>query len=496
MTHRAEDIVADRKACYAAFKAHDVRFDGRLFICVASTGIYCRPVCRVKRPKEANCSFQPSAAAAELAGYRPCLKCRPELAPGLAPVDASARLAHKAALRIEEDCLSERSLADLAESLGVTDRHLRRVFAAAFGVPPIRYLQTRRLLLAKSLLADTRLPVTRIAFAAGFGSLRRFNDLFRKQYRLTPTALRKAGRKEAGAARGEEGATVLLGYRPPYGWDAMLAFLAGRAIPGVESVADGAYRRVVALRHGAERRFGWISVTHREKRNALAVTLSPSLIPALPKALARVRLLFDLDSDPQAVFDVLSAMNEWRPGLCVPGARLPGCFDPFEMASRAVLGQQITVKAARTLAGRLAKAFGEAVETPFADLAVAFPAPERIASLAGPVEGHLGPLGIIGSRARSIAALALAMVEGRVALSPAADVEREMRALRALPGFGDWTVQYLAMRALGWPDAFPHTDYGVKKAMDGMAAGSMLAMAERWRPWRAYAVMHLWNSLA
>lgn len=494
MAHNAAGIISDAKACYAAFKAHDVRFDGRLFICVASTGIYCRPVCRVKRPKEANCSFQPSAAAAEMAGYRPCLKCRPELAPGLAPVDSSTFLARKAALRIEDDCLSESGLAQLADSLGVTDRHLRRVFSAAYGVPPVRYLQTRRLLLAKSLLADTSLPVTEIAFAAGFGSVRRFNDLFKKHYRLAPSALRKVGRGAAAPGDGE-GARVHLGYRPPYGWNALLSFLDGRAIPGVESVGGGAYRRTVAMRHGGETRYGWISVANDEKRNALAITLSPSLLPVLPKVLARVRLQFDLDSDPQEISAALSVMNEWRPSLFVPGTRVPGCFDPFEMAARAVLGQQITVKAARTLAGRLANAFGDKVETPFDNLAIAFPTPERILALDGPIEGHFGPLGIIGARARSIAGLARSMAEGRVTLSPTADVEREMRALLELPGFGKWTVEYLAMRALGWPDAFPHTDYGVRKAMGGMNDSRMLEMAEQWRPWRSYATMSLWNSL-
>lgn len=492
-TGSTPSIIADRRACHAAFKAHDVRFDGRLFMCVSSTGIYCRPVCRVRTPREANCSFQASAAAAEAAGYRPCLKCRPELAPGFAPLDAAARLARQAARTIEEDCLADGDLTGLSASLGVTDRHLRRVFAREYGVSPVQYLQTRRLLLAKSLLTDTALSVTEVAMAAGFGSLRRCNDLFAKRYRLSPTALRKAG--EGGRVPGADGITLSLGYRPPYGWDRLIAFLSARAIPGIESVADGVYRRTAVIPGGGSRHQGWIAVDNRGGGNSLAVTVSSSLLPVLPRVLARVRHLFDLDCDPAGIFVRLSAMNSLKPGICVEGTRLPGCFDPFEMAVRAILGQQITVKAARTLATRLAERFGAAVQTPFAELTLAFPSPEFVCGLEDPIEAHFGPLGVIRARARSIRALALAMARGEVDLNPAADPEEQVRRLRELPGFGPWTAQYLAMRALGWPDAFPHTDFGVRKALGDRGEKGILELAEEWRPWRAYAAVNLWNSL-
>ncbi len=491
-------VVLDRDACYAALKARDARFDGRFFVGIASTGVYCRPVCRVKLPMEKNCAYFASAAAAETAGYRPCLKCRPELAPGAAPVDAAARLARKAAALMEESCLADATLADLAQSMGVTDRHLRRAFAAAYGVSPVQYLQTRRLLLAKALLTDTPLAVTEAALASGFKSIRRFNDLFKERYRLTPSALRKAGKSEA---EQPDSLTLLLGYRPPYDWDRLLDFLATRAIPGVESVADGAYRRTIGFWQGETPRFGWLAVAHAPKKNALAVTLDPALLPVLPKVLARTRALFDVNCNPSEISEKLHSLNDLAPGLHKPGTRLPGCFDPFEMSVRAILGQQITVKAARTLAQRLAATLGQSIATPFPDLSVAFPGPETILRLANPVDS-LASLGIIQARARSIAALAESLVSGFITFSPGADPEREMEKLLTLPGFGPWTVQYVAMRALGWPDAFPHTDYGVKKALDGlvdpagMSPQKILELSQAWRPWRSYATIGLWASLA
>ena len=260
MQTRTPELLLDDKACYAAMQAHDVRFDGRFFCGVSSTGIYCRPICRVKLPKEENCTFFVSAAAAEAAGYRPCLRCRPELAPGLAPVDSVPRLARSAALIMEEDCLTSRKISELAAILGITDRHLRRVFFAEYGVSPVQYLQTQRLLLAKSLLTDTRLTVTDVAMAAGFGSIRRFNDLFKKHYQLTPNKLRKKGRS---MEENNDGITLSLGYRPPYAWDSLISFLAARAIPGVESVAGDTYRRTVAIKKGETIHYGWISVANR-----------------------------------------------------------------------------------------------------------------------------------------------------------------------------------------------------------------------------------------
>ncbi|HWQ50877.1 MAG TPA: AlkA N-terminal domain-containing protein [Terriglobales bacterium] len=488
-----DKLPLDKKACYRAFMSHDPRFDGRLFVGVSSTGIYCRPVCRTKTPKEENCTFFTSAAAAQAAGYRPCLKCRPELAPGLAPIDGPANLARRAALMLEDDLLPEGGVEELAAALGVTGRHLRRVFAAEYGVPPVKYRETHRLLLAKSLLTDTDLPVTEVAYAAGFGSLRRFNAIFLRQCRMPPSALRKETRAQGGAGR--DGVALYLGYRPPYRWEDILDFLAGRAIPGVESVSDGVYARTVALQSEKGLCRGWISVSHAEKKYALAVTASASLLPVLPKVLAGVRHLFDLRCDPAVIFERLSAMNDIRPGLFAPGTRVPGCFDAFEMAVRAILGQQVTVAAARTLAGRVAASLGAELETPIAGLTHTFPSPADICRLGDSPESVLGPLGVTGVRARAIAALAKGLTSGELDWSLGAAPEEQMKKLLKLPGFGPWTVQYVAMRALGWPDAMLETDYGVKKALSGLNPKEILTLAEDWRPWRSYATMGLWNSL-
>jgi len=482
----------DGSACYAAMLAHDSRFDGRFFCGVSSTGIYCRPICRVKPPKEENCSFFISAAAAEAAGYRPCLRCRPELAPGLAPMDSVTRLARIAALIMEEDLLTDRNIPELAVMLGITDRHLRRVFSAEYGVSPVQYLQTRRLLLAKNLLTDTQLSVTDVAMTAGFGSIRRFNDLFKKRYRLTPGRFRN---KDKGPAKDIDGITLFLEYRPPYAWNELLSFLEARAIPGVESIAQGTYRRTAAVKKGETVHYGWISVSNMPRRNALSVTVAPTLLPVLPQVLARTRHLFDVDCNPSNVYEKLVTMNRLAPDMCVPGIRLPGCFDPFEISVRAVLGQQITVKAARTLATRLAQVLGREMETPFAELALTFPLPDEIRALKAPIEDHLGPLGITGARARSIHALAEALRTGSITLSPHADPGREMEKLLKLPGFGPWTVHYIAMRALAWPDVFPHTDHGLKKALAGMSPEEMQTLAKTWSPWRSYATITLWNFL-
>ncbi len=484
---------ADSRACYAALKTRDARFDGRFFVGVSSTGIYCRPVCPAKLPKERNCAFYESAAAAEQAGYRPCLMCRPELAPGAAPIDATFALARKAARLLEENCGNGQNMEEYVRRLGCSDRHLRRAFTAAFKVPPVQYLQTCRLLLAKNLLTDTDLSVTEVAMAAGFGSLRRFNDLFRTQYRLSPTGLRK---QASGAKTDGDGVTLLLGYRPPYQWQKMLDFLAQRAIPGVESVTDDAYLRTVRYaRDGQKPAQGWLRVAQRPGKNALAVTVSPALLPALPQLLARVRNLFDLHCYPDAVYETLSAMNAIRPGLCVPGTRLPGCFEPFEMAVRAVLGQQITVKAAATLAGRLAQAYGTPVSTGMNGLTHAFPSAQDIAALGDGIADRFGPLGIIRARSRTILGLARKIAGGELDFTLCIQPEAEMEKLRSIPGIGAWTAQYIAMRAMGWPDAFPHTDLGVKKALAPLSETEILELAEVWRPWRGYATVNLWNSL-
>jgi len=478
-------MVLDADACYRALRTHDARFDGRFFVAVRSTKIYCRPICTARPVKRENCRFYATAAEAESALYRPCLRCRPELAPGNASVDASARLAHAAAIAIENDTYGEGGVAEIARRLGVTDRHLRRVFAAEFGVSPIAYAQTQRLLLAKRLLTDTAMPVTDVAFASGFSSLRRFNALFAERYRLRPLALRKE--RESAPADGPDAIELQIAVRPPFAWDALVGFLSSRTIDGVEEVDATSYRRTVRIARGERVHAGWIAIAPAKKPNALRLRVSASLLAVLPAVLGKAKHLIDASADPVAIAAVLGTLAKGEPGL-----RVPGAFDGFEVAVRAVLGQQITVKAARTLAARFAEAFGTQVETPFPNLRLLFPS---AGAIAGTSVDDIARLGIIASRVRTILALASAIADGTLSLGPGADIDATLDALRALPGIGEWTAQYIAMRALAWPDAFPHTDLGVMKALCEKNPKRVLEAGEAWRPWRAYAVMHLWRTL-
>lgn len=485
MEHTAVTSVAvplDADACYQAILTHDARFDGAFFVGVATTGIYCRTICPAKTPRQDRCTFYPSAAAAERAGYRPCLRCRPELAPGSARVDAVGRLAARALSRIEDGALTETDVEGLAGEMGISGRHLRRVLLHEFGVTAIELAQTQRLLLAKRLLTDTDLPVTEIAFASGFSSLRRFNALFQERYRLAPTALRKA--RHANAAP-RETLVCEVAYRPPLEWETLRDYVASRGYRGAETALGGRYMRTVAL--GKHR--GWIAVAPPEnaRRFTLRVEVSATLAPALPAVLARVKRLFDVAAEPRRIAEHLGPL-----ALAHPGLRVPGAFDGFEVALRCVLGQRISVRAATTLAGRFADVFGEPFETPFPELNRLAPSPARIAA-AAPEE--IAALGVPLGRANAILALARAAAEESLLLEPGADVDETTARLKELPGIGEWTAQYTAMRALAWPDAFPHTDLGIHKALGETNPKRVLEIAEAWRPWRAYAVMHLWKSL-
>jgi AraC family transcriptional regulator of adaptative response / DNA-3-methyladenine glycosylase II len=525
------DADADARL-YAALRARDARFDGRLFVGVTSTGVYCRPVCRVRTPLLRNCRFFGNAASAERAGFRPCLRCRPELAPGLAFVDSSRSLALTAARLISQAVLEGRDVAlpAIAGRLGVTDRHLRRIFAAEHGVSPVDYLTTQRLLHAKQLLTDTTLPVTQVALASGFASLRRFNAAFAERYRMSPTALRRArvggdshddahgdahgdapgdapGEAPAdapgdarGTARCEPRAaapaalTVRLGYRPPFDIAGLLRFFARRAIAGVEVVDEAALtlRRTIAWTQGGRRVAGWVGCRFRPERHEVEVEVAPSLVSMLGALLQRLRQGLDLDADPALVDPLLAAL----PGAPVAGIRVPGAMDGFEAAVRVVLGQQVTVAAARTLGARLVAALGEPITTPHAGLSLLFPDALRVA---GADPAQIGRLGIVRQRVRALQALATEVVAGRIELHPAAPLAPTLDALRALPGIGEWTVQLIALRALGWPDAFPATDIGVLEALaprlGGRDAKAAEAASQAWRPWRGYAVMRLWQSL-
>ena len=470
-------MTLDPEVCFRALAAHDARHDGMFFVGVASTGIYCRPVCPAKPPKRENCTFYESAAEAEQAGYRPCLRCRPEIAPGRSHVDRISAWARRAIVRIEQGALNEMSVDELAASLGVSGRQLRRAVQDRYGVSPVQLAQTHRLLTAKRLLADTRLPVGEIAEISGFSSLRRFNACFQDRYRLAPSAMRKRGL--AATAHG----TIVceLGYRPPFSWDGMLGFLAPRTLEAVESISHRVYARTVRSK-GA---LGWIQVSPHPGRPAIVVRLSESLTRSMPAVLHRVRRLFDLEAEPHAIQAVLGPLAEGDPGV-----RVPGAFDPFETAVRAILGQQITVKFAAQLAGRFVAAFGEPVETPYPELTRCFPSPADIACL--PIE-RIAELGIIRSRARAILGIAQALTEGALHLHPGVDPEQTRADLMKISGIGEWTADYIAMRCLSNPDAFHAGDLGVLKALSVTIPREATALAEAWRPWRAYAVMRLWQ---
>lgn len=486
-------------ACYLALKARDARFDGSFFAAVTSTGIYCRPVCRVKTPRRENIRFYHHAAEAEAAGFRPCLRCRPELAPRAASwstEDASRILALQAARLMDEPDTWKHAtstasagapsvgglMAGIARKLGVSDRHLRRLFEAHFGVSPLQYQQTRRLLAAKQLIADTRLPMAQVALSSGFASVRRFNDAFSRHYGLNPSALRRARSVPDG-----QGISVRLGWRPPYDVDAMLDFLRLRAIPGVEQVADGEYTRTLRLAQGEQTRLGWLRVRFDKDRALAVLTASDSLAAALPTLINRVRAALDLDADPIAIH---AALHTAFPSS--DGVRVPGTLDGFELAVRAVLGQQITVAAARTLGKRLVAAFGDPIETPIAGLDHLFPTPAALAAATG---DELGRLGITRQRQAALHALAQAVLAGRIALHPGVDVAATCADLRALPGIGDWTAQYIALRALRWPDAFPAGDVALQKALGVGSAHAAAQAAEGWRPWRGYSVLRIWHAM-
>jgi AraC family transcriptional regulator of adaptative response / DNA-3-methyladenine glycosylase II len=474
----------DADICYRALAAHDARFDGVFFVGVTSTGIYCRPVCSAKPARRDHLCFFSSAAAAEQAGFRPCLRCRPELAPGNAPVDATSRVAHLAAARIESGALNNGGgLEALAGEFRLSSRQLRRVVKQELGVSPVELAQTNRLLLAKKLLTETHLPMIDVAYASGFASVRRFNALFRSHYRLAPSRLRQAN----GSAPREPSMRLLLTYRPPLAWAELLHFLAARATAGVELVSRLTYARTVAIGKHA----GWLQVEPAKGRNALVAEISSSLAPVLPPLLARLRNMFDLNARPDVIESHLQRDSRLHSMTrrC-PGLRVPGGFSGFELAVRAVLGQQVSVRAATTLAGRFAAAFGPPIETPFPELNRLAPSAGRMAAVK---LSELRALGVTPARAETIHALARAVDEERLRLEPGPDPKDAIERLQELRGIGAWTAHYIAMRALRWPDAFPEGDLGLRKALAATSARQLRVAAESWRPWRAYAAMHLWN---
>jgi AraC family transcriptional regulator of adaptative response / DNA-3-methyladenine glycosylase II len=480
----------EHDACYRAVKLRDARFDGRFFTAVKTTRIYCRPICPARTPLSKNVTFFPTAAAAQEAGFRPCLRCRPETAPDMGAWRGTSNTVSRGLALIELGALDVASVEELATRLGLGERQLRRLFRVHLGASPIAVAQTRRILLAKQLVHETRLPMTEIAFAAGFGSVRRFNETFQAMYGRPPSELRRLGAGESPhAARGE--LSLLLRYQPPYDWPAMLDFLRARAIPGVERVIDNSYARTFSL-EGAQ---GTVRVQPGEG-NALRAQIRVGKLSILPKIIARLRRVFDLAADPLAIAAHLATDPALAPLVSRrPGLRVPGAWDGFELAMRAVLGQQITVAGAIRLAGRMVESYGAPMTIPDDTLTHVFPEPAALA------KAQLNSLGMPASRAATLSAIAAAVVANPDLLGAHLGLEEAVKRLRSIRGVGEWTAQYIALRQLREPDAFPAADIGLLRALaDGEGRrpdpSELLQKAEKWRPWRAYAAQHLWTSAA
>ena len=481
----------DPDACYRAFGARDPRFDGRVFVGVHTTGIYCRPICPARSAKRENVSFYFSAASAQAAGFRPCLRCRPELSPDTAAWHGTSNTVARALALIEAGALDDGSVEDLAARLGVGGRQLRRLFQQHLGASPVAVAQTRRVLLAKQLIHDTTLTMTEVALASGFGSVRRFNETFRHLFQRPPAALRRSRPAETSNAAS---VTVRLPYRPPYDWDAIHAYLAAQAIPGVEAVMRDSYARTIAV----DGQWGTLVVEPGD-RNTLRATIRYPHMAALPRIIARLRSVFDLSADPARIDAHLARDPALAPLVATrPGLRAPGAWDSFELAVRAILGQQFAVPAPTSLAGRLVEAFGVAIDDPAAralGLTQLFPSPRQLAA------ADIAGLDLIpGARAAALSSLAAAVAADPALINSYRDLEGAVRQLRSLPGIGDWTAQYIALRALREPDAFPAADAGLLEATAHLfgrrpSSAALLARAAGWRPWRAYAAMHLWTSL-
>jgi AraC family transcriptional regulator, regulatory protein of adaptative response / DNA-3-methyladenine glycosylase II len=477
-------VKLDPKICARARRTRDPRFDGRFFIGVLTTGIYCRPICPARPPKEENVRYFPTAAAAAEAGLRPCLRCRPECSPGTPAWLGTSATVSRALRLISESALEDAGMDALAARLGIGSRHMRRLFLKHLGASPIAVAQTRRLHFAKKLIDETRLRMRDVALASGYGSIRRFNATFLKTYARTPTHLRKASRKTHALPDSEY--RFLLRFRPPFCWTAMLEFLAPRAIPGVEVVQGGSYRRVFSLNNHV----GSIKASLDNASESIVFSIHYPQPQSLFLIVERARNLFDLAADPHEIAahlrrDPLLA----RRVAARPGVRVPGSWDGFELAIRAILGQQVTVQGATTLAGRLVRAFGVLIENANGSgLIHLFPSPEILA------EADLRKIGLPGARARSIQGLAQAVRDGKIAFSGVANVSEFLQQFRELPGIGEWTAEYVAMRALNEPDAFPASDLGLLRASGLHDPRKLQARAEAWRPWRAYAAMYLWQA--
>ena len=481
-------MIIDPDTCYQALRTRDPRFDGRFFTAVKTTGIYCRPICPAPTPKRSNVEFFRCAAAAEEAGFRPCRRCRPETAPGTPAWEGTSAIVSRAMRLISQRICDDVSFEDLASRVGVGSRHLRRLFMQHIGAAPKAVQRTQRLHLARQLIDETGLSMTGIAFGVGFNSIRRFNQAILKSFRASPTELRRTARRQcqSGGAL-----SVRLAYRPPLDWNSLLSFLSARAIPGVESIENNMYRRSVEV----DGKSGIIEVLPGSDGPYLILRMELPATDRLAQIVHRIRQMFDLNADPIRIADDLSADPVLKPAVSAsPGMRLPGAWDPYELMVRAVLGQQISVKAASTIAGRIVQRFGKPIAAELnSRVTHTFPKAEVLCN------ADLRAVGLTAARAQSLRNIAAAACDGTLPRDSSGGLDAIVNALKQIDGIGEWTAQYIAMRAFGEPDAFPYGDLGLRHAVSNggslILSAELARMAERWRPWRAYAAVYLWNYL-
>jgi AraC family transcriptional regulator, regulatory protein of adaptative response / DNA-3-methyladenine glycosylase II len=494
-------MIEDFELCYRAVRSRDARFDGWFYVAVSSTGIYCRPSCPAMTPKRANVRFYPSAAAAQTGGFRACKRCRPDATPGSPEWNARADLVGRAMRLIADGVVDREGVSGLARRLGYTERQLNRLLVAGVGAGPLALARARRAQTARLLIETTALPISEVAFAAGFSSIRQFNDTVREVFGATPTQLRRVRgrrgptRRWRGGSREEASPgriSLRLPYRAPFDGEALFGFLGARAVPGVEELDGAIYRRSISLPHGA----AVAEFTLGDGHVGCALRLED--LRDLGAAVERCRRLLDLDADPVAVDEVLGEEEVLGPLVRrSPGRRVPGCVSGAELAMRAVLGQQISVAGARALTTRLVAGCGRELPASLAEhaggLTRLFPEPAEI------MDADAAGFGLPASRREALRGVARALAGGEIVLDPGADREEAARRLASIRGVGPWTVSYVAMRALGDPDAFLPADLGVRRALGRLGyaedPASVAAIAGRWRPWRAYAVQHLWASL-
>lgn len=476
------------EVAYKIFENRDRRFDGLIFIGVITTGVYCRPICPAPHPKFSNCEFFPSAMLAEQSGFRPCLRCKPERSPNSYLADDISPAVYSAIQMIEYAISKDWTLAELASHLEISERHLRRMFTEELGVTPIQYLQSIRLLRAKQLLGDTNMPITQIAFASGFKSLRRFNETFKDRYNLTPSAIRKRTTNE-----GEKVEPKVLqlkcGFRTPYDWDHIVSYFNGRSAHGAELVHKGIYYRTVQI----DKYKGWISVALSKKDKHLSIQISYSLHPVVSVIITRIKRQFDVHANPLQINKQLGTDPVLRKRIeNNPGLRSPGAFNPFELLIRVILGQRISVKAATTLMNRFVSTFGQPFPTPIPKLSRLSPSPEVVAK-ADP--GAIAALGMPLKRAQTIVEVAKVFESGKLDFLTDTNISKIKSELMKIPGIGPWTVEYMLMRGVSWPDAFPSTDLGIQKALKTKNKSEIESIGKKWQPYRSYATHHLWNML-